>query len=447
MSDKNIFKLMIIDDNVSIHSDFIKILKTESSNKLDQLSAELFGENIESSPLPQFEIDVASQGQEGVAKIKKALEQGLHYALAFVDIRMPPGWDGIETIKHIWELDKDVQIVICTAYSDYSWEETVAHLGKTDNLLILKKPFDNVSVRQLACALTTKWHLAQQSRNYTTDLQQQIADKTLSLQESLSLVKSTFESSSDGIIVMNNSGLIIDYNQKMLSLMNIPKEILETKKMKLFLDYIKDKVINYNELKQISEEMNGDNEIRIDMIKFKNGKIFECYSQPHKLNGETVGRILDFRDITKRAKLEAELEHQAKHDPLTGLGNRLKLIEQMKLAIYFSEQNHAKFAVIFIDFDRFKLINDSLTHLVGDELLKNASARLQNALRAEDTICRLGGDEFVIILMNVSKKPDLENKVAHLIDLFSKPFELNGRQITLTASIGVSLYPKSWPDD
>src|SRR5438045_7148731 len=110
---------------------------------------------------------------------------------------MPPVWDGIETIKHIWALDKDIQIVICTAYSDYSWEEMVAALGKTDNLLILKKPFDNVSVRQLACALTTKWQLTEKTRQYTSTLQQQVADKTLSLQKSLSLVKSTFESSSD----------------------------------------------------------------------------------------------------------------------------------------------------------------------------------------------------------------------------------------------------------
>ena len=185
MNNNHIFRLMVIDDNVSIHHDFIKILKTESASKLRQLSNELFGEDSDPSDFPQFEIDVASQGKEGVEKIKKALGQGIHYALAFVDIRMPPGWDGIETIKHIWELDKDIQIVICTAYSDYSWEETVSHLGRTDNLLILKKPFDNVSVRQLACALTTKWHLAQETRNYTANLQQQVNDRTLSLQESL----------------------------------------------------------------------------------------------------------------------------------------------------------------------------------------------------------------------------------------------------------------------
>jgi len=440
---------MVIDDNVSIHHDFIKILKKEPSAQLDhaqleQLSSELFGTNDPSitSSLPQFEIDVASQGKEGVEKIKAGLKQGIRYALAFVDIRMPPGWDGIETIKHIWELDKDIQIVICTAYSDYSWEETVAHLGKTDNLLILKKPFDNVSVRQLACALTTKWRLAQETQNYTANLQQQVNEKTLSLQESLSLIKSTFESSSDGIMIVSNDEIIVDYNNKMVSLMNIPNEILATKNLKIFLDYIKEKLINPGNLLNICDTKKGkEDEIRIDTIKFTDGKIFECYSQPHKLNGDIIGRVLDFRDVTKRARLEEELEHQAKHDALTGLGNRLKLTEQLKLNISLADQGNYSFAVIFIDFDRFKLINDSLTHLIGDEVLKQAAARLYSAIRSQDTLCRLGGDEFVIILTHIDHREGAENKVRHLIDIFSSPFNISNRQVTLTASMGISIFP------
>jgi len=442
MINKNTFKIMIIDDNISIHHDFIKILKTESSDKMDQLNNELFGSNVNLLEYPQFEIDVASQGKEGVDKIKEAFAQGIHYALAFVDIRMPPGWDGIETIKHIWEIDKDIQIVICTAYSDYSWEETVAHLGKTDNLLILKKPFDNISVRQLASALTTKWHLTQETRNYMANLQQQVNDKTLSLQESLSLVKSTFESSSDGILVINNMGVILDYNHKMVSLLNIPEPILSTRSKKVFLNYIKEQLLNAENFIKLCNPISSNDEITIDTIKFTNGKIFECYSQPHKLNGEIIGRILDFRDITKKAKLEEELEYQAKHDILTGLGNRLKLIEQMKLSVTLADHGKSSFAVIFIDFDRFKLINDSLTHQMGDEILKQAAERLQTAIRSEDTLCRLGGDEFVIILMNIDKKQGIEKKANQLIDLFSKPFEIVDRQITLTISMGISIYPK-----
>lgn len=161
MSKQIDFRILIIDDNPAIHQDFQKILKTEHSNDhLNKLNRLIFGEEMSpeadfnSKSLPNFQIDCASQGHEGIQCIQQAVNEGEPYALAFVDIRMPPGLDGVQTIKQIWELDPEMQIVICTAYSDYSWEETVNALGLRDNLLILKKPFDSVAVRQLACSLT-----------------------------------------------------------------------------------------------------------------------------------------------------------------------------------------------------------------------------------------------------------------------------------------------------
>ena len=225
------------------------------------------------------------------------------------------------------------------------------------------------------------------------------------MQKSLSLVKSTFESSSDGILVVSNEGSIIDYNQKMTSMLKIPTEILDTKSQERVLDYLKSKLENPEEFNAIINEMNKKpDEIRVQIIKFKNGSSFECYSQPHKLNDKIIGHILDFRDITERAKLEQELQYQATHDPLTGLGNRVKLLEGLKFAIQSCKQMKRKFSIFFVDFDRFKLINDSFSHSVGDELLKQASNRLLKAIRSEDTLVRLGGDEFVIIFMNISLK-------------------------------------------
>jgi diguanylate cyclase (GGDEF)-like protein/PAS domain S-box-containing protein len=444
MNNRDNFRIIIIDDNPAIHHDFLKILKTEVATDLDALGAELFGETLESKNLlPQFNIDVASQGHEGLDYIKKSVADGNPYALAFVDIRMPPGWDGIETIKQIWEIDKDIQVVICTAYSDYSWEETVAHLGRTDNLLILKKPFDNISVRQLACALTTKWKLTEESHKSMVDLTQQVADRTASLQTSLSLVKSTFESSSDGILVVNGEGSIIDYNQKFLDIFKIPLSIMEEKKEDTLINYMKDKLENKNGLfYKFREFRDNPDEISIDVVRLADGDIFECYSQPHKLNEKIIGRILAFRDITKRARLEQELLHQATHDSLTGLANRVMLLEKIKLALKNSENNRAKFAVVFLDFDRFKLINDSLSHMVGDKILQEAADRLKTEVRAEDTLARLGGDEFVIVFMNFDKKEHIALKMQKLIDLFRLPFIVGDRQITLTASMGICLYPQ-----
>jgi diguanylate cyclase (GGDEF)-like protein/PAS domain S-box-containing protein len=444
---KTDFRIIIIDDNTAIHQDFLKILTTINSSTIshfDNVSRKLFDseESDTDLTLPIFEISTASQGQEGVEKIKTGLNEGRPFALAFVDVRMPPGWDGIETIKHIWELDKDIQIVICTAYSDYTWEETIANLGKTDNLLILKKPFDNISVRQLACALTKKWQLLQESRRYVRNLEKEVKDRTFSLETSLSLIKSTFESSSDGILVVNNEGKVIDYNQKLIDMLQLSKEIIATKSEEKILESLKYKLANPEDfIKKLNEFHFKINEISIETIKFQDGRVFECYSQPHTLNETIVGRILDFRDITQRAKLEDKLQHQATHDSLTGLANREKLIECIQSAIKVSELNNSVFAVLFLDFDRFKLINDSLSHEVGDKVLQAAAKRLNDLIRSTDTLSRLGGDEFVIILSNILHENDLIIKVQQILSEFQKPFHIAERKLTLTASIGISLFP------
>jgi two-component system, cell cycle sensor histidine kinase and response regulator CckA len=154
-------RVLIVDDNTSIHADFQNILCPDNSGEaaVNKMEAVLFEESKPASNQMGFELDSAYQGQEGLEMVKKALADKLPYALAFVDVRMPPGWDGIETIARIWEVDPDVQIVVCTAYADYSWEEMRAKVGQPDNLLVLKKPFDNIEVQQLAHALTKKWLL------------------------------------------------------------------------------------------------------------------------------------------------------------------------------------------------------------------------------------------------------------------------------------------------
>jgi len=158
-------RLLVIDDNRAIHDDFRKILCPATANAaaLDATEAALFG-TTQAVQQIQFEVASAYQGQEGALLVKKALEEGLPYAMAFVDVRMPPGWDGVETTQKILEIDPDIQIVICTAYSDYSWGEMFEKLGHRDGLLILKKPFDTVEAFQLAHTLTEKWWLHQRSR-------------------------------------------------------------------------------------------------------------------------------------------------------------------------------------------------------------------------------------------------------------------------------------------
>jgi CheY-like chemotaxis protein len=176
-------RILVIDDNRAIHEDIRKILKTSSSlrDDLDHDEAALFGDTTVKFRLPIFEIDSAYQGREGVDLIEKSLLEDRPYALAFVDVRMPPGLDGIETIRRIWEKYPDLQIVICTAFSDYSWEEMLRTLGYSDRMVILKKPFDNIEVLLLTIAMTEKWRLYQESKLRLEDLKSTLEERTLTL--------------------------------------------------------------------------------------------------------------------------------------------------------------------------------------------------------------------------------------------------------------------------
>jgi signal transduction histidine kinase len=185
-------RILIVDDNEAIHADFRKILRRGMADAaaLDEARAALFGETTSSAAEAEYEITSALQGQEALERVSTALRNDAPFSMAFVDVRMPPGWDGIETIKHLWAVDPELEVVICTAYSDYTWEEILAELGESDRLLILKKPFDNVEVRQLASALTAKWHVSRQAQLKLDDLDalvrlrtRELTDLTESLRE------------------------------------------------------------------------------------------------------------------------------------------------------------------------------------------------------------------------------------------------------------------------
>jgi two-component system, cell cycle sensor histidine kinase and response regulator CckA len=178
-------RVLIIDDNRAIHGDFRKILSpTSEDTSFGKISADLFGDGPEKCDFVNFQIDSAFQGQEGLEMVKQALDAGKPYSLAFVDVRMPPGWDGIETTARLWEICPELQVVICTAYSDYSWNQMSQRLGHNDGLLILKKPFDAVEVLQMAETLAKKWTLARQAKWQLADLDGMVHQRTQQLRES-----------------------------------------------------------------------------------------------------------------------------------------------------------------------------------------------------------------------------------------------------------------------
>jgi diguanylate cyclase (GGDEF)-like protein len=304
------YRILIVDDSRDIHAVFKQVLNYQPQ-QIKQSQIKNF---------PLFTVDSAYQGVEAVVKVEEAIKEGNPYALAFVDINMPPGWDGVKTIQQIWELDKDIQVVICTAGNDYSWEETVIQLGAIDNFLILKKPFDAVTVRQVACALTSKWKLGRQARQYTVKLENEVLDRT------------------------------------------------------------------------------------------------------------------------------SQLQFQLTHDMLTNLPNRILLYDRIQQLID-ETHNRSNFALFFLDLDRFKLINDSLGHSIGDLLLQAVALRLTEKMgSAENTIARIGGDEFVVLVAEIKNSVHAAEMAQELLDLIMLPYPIQHRELMISTSVGICLFPQDGPD-
>lgn len=440
------YRVLVIDDNKTIHEDFRKVLSHRShSSNIKSVKESVFGANnshVEEIFLPSFEIDTASQGEEGLSYVEKSLEERKPYSLMFVDIRMPPGWDGVETIHRIWKIDPEIQTVICTAYSDYSRDEIVKKLGHTDRLLILKKPFDNIEVLQFALSLTEKWKLEQAAKQQVIILNKLVKKKTKEVMTSLSITKAILESIIEGILVVNNKGEIINCNQKLIDIWKLPEDWLDKKKFSIFLKYINEMVID-NGITRSDERVKGDldDEIYYE-IKLKNNAILECYSIPHRINNTIIGRVMSFHVVTERRNIESQLQHLATFDTLTELPNRILLIERIRQAIIDSQRSGKFFAILFIDIDRFKNINDTLGHSIGDGLLTEIAIRLKNHIRESDTLARLGGDEFVIVLTDLTREESIVNVIKKLIRTIALPYQIHGREVEVTCSIGVCFYPR-----
>jgi diguanylate cyclase (GGDEF)-like protein len=316
-------RILVIDDNPSIHQDYRKILVADGKALISEAEAGLFGEQQPDAARPRFDMDSAMQGRDGVELARAALADGRPYSVAFVDMRMPPGWDGLETVEQLWKIDPDVQVVICSAYTDYDWLELLARLGHSDKLIVVKKPFEPIEILQCASALSQKWQNSRALKRHVESLELVVTDRT--------------------------SGL------------------------------------------------------------------------------EAANR---------------QLMHLASHDVLTGLPNRMLLDDRIAQAIAHSQRHSHEFAVLVIDLDRFKLINDSLGHRAGDELLREVAQRLKSAVRAVDTTARVGGDEFVVLLDGPLTHAEAVEIGTRAIKVMEPSLRLLGIDVHMSASIGIAFYPR-----
>ena len=478
MADKN-RRILIVDDNRAIHNDFRKILGRRNEDvDFDEMEAALFGATESSTSNELYELDSAYQGQEAVAKVQELAARGEHYALAFVDIRMPPGWDGVETIERLWQIDPDVQIVICTAYSDYSWEQILERFGASDRLLILKKPFDTAEVCQLALALTEKWHLARHAhlklsqlncmvleqtrelRVYTDRLQDEIVQRR-ELEQSLRTSESRYAlaaaATNDGLWDWDLKQNVVFYSPRWKSMLGYGEDEVGTTPGDWF-----DRILPEDRgavQAALDQHLAGQSaQLKVEYrIRHRDGQLrwMACRGMAVR-EGELPSRIAGSQsDITDRHLAEQQLRHEALHDALTGLANRSLFAERARQSLlHFKRDRQFTFAVLFLDLDRFKSVNDNLGHQIGDRVLVDVAQRLVGCVRGSDAvaqvmpgdIARLGGDEFVLLLDGLRSEADAFRVAERLIEAIARPFTVNGHEIFVGASIGIAFAGADYED-
>jgi diguanylate cyclase (GGDEF)-like protein len=325
-------RILVVDDQQEIHDSFGRIFadRIENNGALFDFESRFLESTSEPAVATEtntivYELDHANSGEQACDLVQLAVRNQRPYSVAFVDMRMPPGMDGMETTEAIWAIDPNLHVVICTAYSDHVWERVLDRLGHNDRLLLLKKPFESDEARQLALALSEKHRLA-------------------SIQE-----------------------------------------------------------------KKVQD----------------------------------LGR-----EVERRRRAEEMMRDMAHRDALTKLPNRPYLIEKLTRLVQRQQEEHTpQHAVLFLDLDHFKIINDSLGHDAGDDLLNQVAARLKECVREQDTTgriseegetVRLGGDEFVVLLEHLDDPQNALTVASRIAKRISEPFSLSGRLVNVGTSVGVA---------
>ena len=259
------------------------------------------------------------------------------------------------------------------------------------------------------------------------------------LRSSNSVLAATLESTADGILVVDRDGHISSWNRRFAEMWHFPPEAFETREVEHLMVGAFEQLTDPAAVVARVQELHVDVEAEShDVIEFVDGRVFERDSLPQRIDGEVVGRVWSFRDMTEQRLLQDELAHQAFHDPLTGLANQALFRDRVTVAAARLERHGGQLAVLFIDLDDFKTVNDSLGHSAGDALLVTVSRRLSSCLRPGDTAARLGGDEFAVLIDELDDPDDAVAVVDRLLSALQEPVQLAATQVTTAASVGIA---------
>ncbi|CAN7256628.1 EAL domain-containing protein [Trinickia sp. LjRoot230] len=389
-----------------------------------------------------FQIDSAYQGQEAVERVAHALGENKPYATAFIDMHMLRGRDSLRAIERLWQVDPRLQFALRSSHSDHPWETLTKRLSADHRVLILKKPLDNAEIRQAACALTTQRQMTKEAA-FKTSLEAAVEERTKALAEA-------------NLIIQNSPVILYRLRgEPPFPLIYISHDITR---------FGHDRAALLASPSWVNELVDPDDQAKVDaalariLEKDVNGVSIEirlrtgdgacrCVQNRYVPVRDKNGRLIEVEgiviDITERKAAEEKIARFVRTDALTGLANRASFLARLCQAFAAAQHGSTPFAILLVDLDHFKPVNDRLGYPIGDLLLREVAERLRNCTRENDLIARLGGDAFAVLQGEMDEPANAAVLAAKLQAALASPYLLNGNDVGISVSIGICPYVQS----
>lgn len=360
-------------------------------------------------------VAMAGDGNEALAAMRQD-----RFDLILLDIMMPvlDGFGVLEAM-HADERLKSIPVIVISAHDDLANVVRAIELGATD---YLTKPFDPILLRARVRACLERRHLQGE------------------LESALAEIRATLEISPVATFFMKRLKVVWTNAMGNQLLGYGPAELVGLSARELYLteDEYRNLIAKAEAVLKSGAVFRGDVHLRR-----KDGKVILARMAAKAIAPWDMqkGVVWTLEDVTEQRADAARIAFLAHHDQLTGLPNRLLLADRVKIALAQTQRNKLQCAVMFLDLDRFKTINDTLGHAVGDELLIEVARRLRSQVRDSDTVARLGGDEFVVVLPGIKGRDDVERVAEKIRTALAAPYTLGSHAVNTTPSIGVALFP------
>lgn len=362
---------------------------------------------------------IAESGGDAIALAERTAP-----ALTLMDISLKGDMSGIDAADHLAR-EHQIPVIFLTSFSD---KETIRKAARAEPFGYLTKPFQ---AHELHATIEVALYKAQMDRR---------------LRQSEQRFRRMFESAPLGIALLDKGGSYLDANPAFRSMLGYGEEGIDNPSPQS-LSHPDDDAL---EQAALSELAHGGKTVQFE-------KRYRHRTQPDALwtlvsaaamnePGGDTGYLYQIQDLTERKRAERQLVQLAYYDPLTGIGNRARLHQQLEHLVAVAKRAHQRFALVFMDVDNFKQVNDSLGHASGDVLLKTMAERLQACVRESDLLARIGGDEFVLVLTMIDEAEDVLVTVQKVGSILAQPIQIDEREIFSTVSMGISLYPDDGDD-